>query len=103
VREQQNKDGTCNKTNVHHDLLCFSLERGEEQRKDKGFPFALCSAKKRITPENTPKLFCKKRHIDNGTSDSACERLSRQVSEIYTKHFVVVNEKFRRRTFRSPP
>src|SRR6202000_1500115 len=100
VREQQRNDD--NETNAHHYLLNFSLHAPPEARQGQAFPSALCSVKKNRHVHNTPRFILQRRYITasrRGIAPQERRPLSSSYhkQEIYTKYFVIVNERFRRK------
>src|SRR5258708_6381512 len=93
MREQQNKNGTCNKTNVHHDLLCFSVKRRNQGAEDRG-SFRVMRREDSLTSRTRRSSFAKRHSLDNGKSKG--ERDGAPSDQVPETYFVIVNEKFRR-------
>src|SRR4029077_11520877 len=66
LRKQQSKNRSQNQTNVHHDLLCFSVERATSSALKTGDPFRVVQRESSSRPQHA-EVHLRRHHIfDNG-------------------------------------
>jgi hypothetical protein len=90
--------------NLHHDLLNLSLRtRKKERVEDRDSLSRSAGVITRHAGEHVEVQLQKSRQQHHVEGMAQVSAFSHQVPGIYTKYFVVVNEKFRRHAFIPPP